>query len=279
MSIPRITSRTPLRDSESSLPLPSPSPLSVSSASTLLSFMALKNPRKPRNRTSLIVFLSLIFISSYIFFVQRPSLSSSSNTEHEPTPLAQALRLAELRNKNGKPYPYSYKSNQPQIQLNPEQELAAVSSFLASLKSNVIPPTVDPSHPIDPQLVLEFDTRSPRASEEVEVMVEDVWSRNPVFLYSKLYSPISREIKATLSSMNLYPPPTIMDVDIRDDSEVLKPILLRLTSSSDLPILLIGGKPVGGITDIREMTESGELKSRIYAAGAVSVEKKKKHRK
>jgi glutaredoxin-related protein len=170
-------------------------------------------------------------------------------------------------------------SNQPQIQLTPEQELAAISSFLASLPANVIPPTVDPSRPIDPQLVLDFDTRSSRASEEVEVMVEDVWSRNPVMLYSKLYSPISREIKATLLSMNLHPAPTIMDVDIRDDAEVLKPMLLRLTASSDLPILLVGGQPIGSITVIRDMIESGELQRRIYEAGAVSVEKKKKHKK
>ncbi len=79
--------------------------------------------------------------------------------------------------------------------------------------------------------------------------------------------------------MNLHPAPTIMDVDIRDDADVLKPILLRLTSASDLPILLIGGKPVGSVTDIRDMTESGELLRKIKAAGAVSIDKKKKHRK
>ena len=61
-----------------------------------------------------------------------------------------------------------------------------MSSFLASLRSNSIPHFVDPSRPIDPELVLEFDTRSPRAQEEVRVMVKDVWAQNPVFLYSKV---------------------------------------------------------------------------------------------
>jgi hypothetical protein len=70
--------------------------------------------------------------------------------------------------------------------LTPAQELAAVSSFLASLPQNVIPPSVDPALPIDPELVLDFDTRSPHAMEEVERVVDDVWSRNPVMLYGKV---------------------------------------------------------------------------------------------
>jgi hypothetical protein len=72
------------------------------------------------------------------------------------------------------------------IKLNTAQELAAISSFLASLPQNLIPPSVDPSVPIDPQLVLDFDTHSPRAADEVQAMVDDVWLQNPVFLYSKV---------------------------------------------------------------------------------------------
>ncbi|KAF5374566.1 hypothetical protein D9757_010174 [Collybiopsis confluens] len=277
MSLPRITSRTPLRDSSSPFLEKAAMPLSPP-PSPIVSFIALKNPRKARNRISLLVFLSLFFISLYIFFVQGPTLSSNRGGTARPT-LAQALdamknsRLA-VGETHRKPY-----SNLPPIQLSTDQELAAVSSFLASLSSNVIPPTVDPSRPIDPQLVLEFDTRSSKAAQEVDAMVEDVWTRNPVMLYSKLYSPISREIKSTLMSMNLRPAPAIFDVDIRDDADVLRPMLVRLTSSSDLPILLIGGKPIRSIAEFRDMAESGELQRRIREAGAVSIEKKKKNKK
>jgi hypothetical protein len=74
------------------------------------------------------------------------------------------------------------------VQLDQSQELAAVTSFLASLSQNVIPYSVDPSRPIDPQLVLDFDTRSPRAVDEVRKIVEDVWAQNPVVLFSKVIS-------------------------------------------------------------------------------------------
>jgi hypothetical protein len=64
--------------------------------------------------------------------------------------------------------------------------LAAVASFLASLPQNVIPSSVDPSRPIDPQLVLDFNTRSPMAANELRETVEDVWIQNPVILFTKV---------------------------------------------------------------------------------------------
>ena len=80
--------------------------------------------------------------------------------------------------------------------------------------------------------------------------------------------------------MYLKPAPTIIDIDVRDDADVLKPILARLTSSTELPILLVNGKPVGSIEDIRELVKSGELQEMIETAGAViNGAKAKKHRK
>lgn len=166
------------------------------------------------------------------------------------------------------------------LQLDQAQELAAVSSFLASLPQNVIPSSVDPTKPIDPHLVLDFDTRSPQAAEEVQSMVDDVWLRNPVMLYCRHWSIVSRELKSMLGGMNLSPPPTIFDVDLRDDAQVLGPLITRLTTT-ELPVLLIGGKPVGSISDIRALKESGELQTMIAAAGAVvdGEEKRKRRRR
>ncbi|KAJ3514615.1 hypothetical protein NMY22_g14673 [Coprinellus aureogranulatus] len=168
----------------------------------------------------------------------------------------------------------------PALELSPEEELAAISSFIASLPQNVIPPTVDPVQPIDPQLVLDFDTRSSRATDEVRHMVDDVWSRNPVFVYSKLYSPVSRELKTILANLYLKPAPTIVDVDMRDDADVLKPVLSRLTGSDELPILLIGGKVFSSMDEIREMAKDERLAQLVSEAGAmVNGAKKKKGKK
>jgi hypothetical protein len=100
--------------------------------------------------------------------------------------------------------------------------------------------------------------------------------------------------------MNLRPEPTIFDVDLRgsfltphshsiittnyllppDDAPVLAPLLRRLTESPDLPVLLIGGKSIGSLQQIRTLLESGELQQMVTTAGAViNGGKKKKGRK
>ncbi|KAH9993629.1 hypothetical protein BJV77DRAFT_944239, partial [Russula vinacea] len=163
----------------------------------------------------------------------------------------------------------------PDVSLSPEQELGALTAFMAALPQNVIPSNIDPSLPIDPQLVLDFDTRGPEAEDEIADIIVDVWTNNPVVLFTKLRSAVSREIKAILQDLDLNPPPTIFDVDQRADAEVLTPLLFRLTNATELPILLIGGNPVGSMDAIRELHTAGTLKSLVIQAGAVLDSSKK----
>ncbi|EGN99921.1 hypothetical protein SERLA73DRAFT_152098 [Serpula lacrymans var. lacrymans S7.3] len=262
-------------------------PLSVSSL--LHSLHPIRKP-KLRYRTTFLALFGLIVLSTYILFVAKPSLDlapitlRNDPTHHEPphavlphdpvsrTPSSRVFRFPPSQN---------HKSNtRPQVELSPAQELAAVSSFLASLPQNMIPRSVDPTKPIDPQVVLDFDTRSTRAAEEVHQIEEEVWARHPVVLFTKLHSAASREVRFILANMMLRPMPTVFDVDQREDAEVLTPLLHRLTSSTELPILLVGGKPVGSMSEIRSLHESGELKKMISDAGAViDGAKKKKGRK
>jgi hypothetical protein len=74
----------------------------------------------------------------------------------------------------------------PDVSLSPEQELGALTAFMAALPQNVIPSNIDPSLPIDPQLVLDFDTRGPEAEDEIADIIVDVWTNNPVVLFTKV---------------------------------------------------------------------------------------------
>ncbi|TFK44308.1 hypothetical protein BDQ12DRAFT_620262 [Crucibulum laeve] len=281
MSLPRITSRTSLQDPAL---LPSyrkksnyfVSPFFMPHVAQLLGAL---QPRKPKHRTTFLALAFLTLISTCIFVFQNPAALALRRVDN-PAVDQLTLALESIQNSRLKDNLDASRTQRTQVQLDAAQELAAVSSFLASLPQNVIPSSVDPSHPIDPQLILDFDTRSPRATEEVQAMVEDVWLRNPVFLYSKLYSADSREVKAILSHLRLRPFATVIDVDIRDDADVLKPIVARLTSTPELPVLIIGGRPVGSIEEIRELHKTGELKKLISASGAViNGAKRKKHRR
>jgi len=240
--------------------------------------MATFHSRKTKHRTTFVALLALVCLSIYIFVAQASFLAPPLRHSDSPAADQLAIALETLQNSRVTPgnsgISHSHRlgkgnrPNTPSLRLDPSQELAAISSFLASLPQNVLPLTVDPALPVDPQLVLDFDTRSHRAQEEVQAMVDDVWTRNPVFLYSKVYSPVSRELKAILNNLNLYPTPTIIDVDVRDDAAILVPVLQRLLPFPELPVLLIGGRAVGSIEEVRELEKSGELQKLINASGS-----------
>lgn len=156
--------------------------------------MAAFHPRKSKHRTTLVALLALVCLTAYIFVMHASYLSPPIALRHSDSPAADQLALAleTIQNSRVPGFPNNNRLGKsrynplPPLRLDPSQELAAISSFLASLAQNVIPPTVDPLQPIDPQLVLDFDTRGHRAQEELRAMVDDAWTRNPVFLYSKV---------------------------------------------------------------------------------------------
>jgi len=285
MPLPRNSSRTLLRESISLLPAYKSSPRSK--PPLISSRFPMLHLRKSRRR-SLLVLLIFLFLSTYFFFVRQSPLSPPLSRFDADALTIEQIVVQRQHTRNSEPTPsgpgirrkHLAQNQRPLLHLDSTQELAAISSFLASLPQNVIPSFVDPSLPINPELVLDFDTRSSRAREEVNSMVEDVWTRNPVFLYCKLYSPLSRELKAILDTLRLAPAPTIIDIDIRDDFDVLRPIIHRLTSTTELPVLLIGGKSVGSMSDIRALHKSGELQKRITEAGAIiNGAKRQKHKR
>jgi len=191
MSLPRVNSLTPLRQSSYDDQLPPLQPMSLNPHVAHL--LAALNPRKSKQRTTFVALVMLACLTSYLFIAHSAFLPPSialRRSDPSADQLALALetlqnsRLAGISNKHGMHKGKAHRP--PPLTLDTAQELAAVTSFLASLPQNVIPPNVDPARPIDPQLVLDFDTRGPRAKEEVRAMVEDVWLRNPVFVYSKV---------------------------------------------------------------------------------------------
>ena len=167
--------------------------------------LAARKPRHFWQRTTFLALFALIVVSGYILLTSPPSLApiSLNDADHALSGTAnqrfnklsqQASKLAALRHKA-----WASSAARPQVTLTREQELAAVSAFLASLPQNVIPSSVDPAKPIDPQLVLDFDTRSPHAVEEVDALVNETWARFPVVLYSKVRLSRSSDISSVLT--------------------------------------------------------------------------------
>lgn len=163
-----------------------------------------RKPKQYWQRTTFLALFTLVVVSIYVLLVSQPSLSPISMPQGGDKSFASIAtqRLSRLSEKAHRFTAIHRKHPQgttkstseadattdtlPSLQLTPEQELAAVTTFLASLPQNVIPSNVDPSKPIDPQLVLDFDTRNPQALTEIAQLEHDAWVRYPVVFYSKV---------------------------------------------------------------------------------------------
>jgi hypothetical protein len=88
--------------------------------------------------------------------------------------------------KRPKPKPVAGSPSQPLV-LSTEEELGAVVAYLTSPGANArIPSHIDPSKPLDAQIILGFNIRSPRARTEVEELVKETWSINPVVVFGEV---------------------------------------------------------------------------------------------
>ncbi len=292
-----------------------------------LPIMSSRKPRAYWLRTTFLALFVLVVVSVYVLLVSPPVLRPISFRDADRarpddparpsrwTP--EAFRLAALKHRKPNATGGSSATNdQPQIALNQTQELAAVSSFIASLPQNMIPSSIDPSIPIDPQLVLDFDTRGPHAEEELQAVIRDVWSRNPVMLYSKVrvfqacglvasaqfyhclrsirryHERSSRSsrictcalhrrswtLTKDVSAPSFLTPGHKSDVKAADEN-VLVPLLFRLTSANELPILLVGGRTVGTAQEIKYLAAKGQLHRLITEAGGVVDGARKKKAK
>ena len=172
-----------------------------SSTGFLAGFIDLFFPRKSRQRATILCLFSLVILTTYVCLVSPPALvpGHPPHPPHRPPhhPGAEDA-WRQLVENLPRPSPDNFHKHRPEIVLSPEQELGAITAFMAALPQNVIPTDIDPTQPIDPQLVLDFDTRSPRAEEEVANIVSDVWLRNPVVVFAKVKCLSSRPHRQAL---------------------------------------------------------------------------------
>ncbi|GAA5838170.1 hypothetical protein JCM11251_004729 [Rhodosporidiobolus azoricus] len=93
----------------------------------------------------------------------------------------------------------------------------------------------------------------------LEVQLERLARRAPVVVFSKTTCPYSRRAKKLLADLDLFPPPHIVEVDIRPDGPQLKALLARRTHHSTFPNVIIGSRSVGGADDLDALLrEEGE---------------------
>jgi hypothetical protein len=175
-----LSLQLPLHDTDNNIQ----SQMLTTKMGSLAPVIPLLHPWKARNRSTFFALFALISVSAYLLILAYPALTLAlpGRTKLPGDGTNDPIRAYFQRKQKA----IANHTTPAAVELDMAQELAAVSSFLASLPQNVIPSSIDPTKPIDPHIVLDFDTRSPRAAEEIQSMVNEVWSRNPVMLYGKV---------------------------------------------------------------------------------------------
>ncbi|KAH7100849.1 hypothetical protein BKA62DRAFT_619473 [Auriculariales sp. MPI-PUGE-AT-0066] len=152
-------------------------------------------------------------------------------------------------------------------------ELGALIGFLAAIGSNALPANLDPTETLNPDVVLEFNARSLHGAERVREHVQDVWAQYPVVILSEVgrgdLAELTRGVKRLFALYKLKPLPMMLDIDLRDDKRVLKPLLYRLTGLSSFPLILIGGHPILDVNSVFSLDKAGALAELLRTSGAI----------
>lgn len=124
---------------------------------------------------------------------------------------------------------------------------------------------MDPTKPVDMAIYAASNTDIDWYEE-----MERLDREHPIFVFSKTYCPYSKRAKGLLNTYNIQPPPYIVEVDIRDDSNVLKALLTRLTHHTTFPNIVVRGKSIGGNDQLQALHENNSLLKILQDAGATA---------
>ncbi|CED85166.1 Thioredoxin-like fold [Phaffia rhodozyma] len=147
-------------------------------------------------------------------------------------------------------------------------ELSSVLNFIITEEMNALPANMDPTSPVDPEVVLDFDPYTSTAEGQLIDMEVSFWETFPIVLVYRYADASAKKIQSQLDQLHIHPAPVTVDLEARSDAAVITPLVQRLVDYPiDQPMLFIGGELIGGLTEIQDLKES-KLKSLIRASGA-----------
>ncbi|KAF9653965.1 thioredoxin-like protein, partial [Thelephora ganbajun] len=113
---------------------------------------------------------------------------------------------------------------------------------------------LDPTKKIDLKVYSSFN-----GDDDWVKHVRELETNSPLVVFSKSYCPYSRRAKSLIQTYALDPPPKIVEVDLREDGDLLKVILTRLTKHSTFPNIILRGRSLGGADDLQALHDGGKL--------------------
>jgi len=113
---------------------------------------------------------------------------------------------------------------------------------------------LDPTKEIDLKVYSSFD-----GDDDWTKHVNELQNNSPLVVFSKSYCPYSKRAKNLVQTYALDPSPKIVEVDLREDGDLLKVILTRLTNHSTFPNIILRGHSLGGADELQALHDAGKL--------------------
>lgn len=104
---------------------------------------------------------------------------------------------------------------------------------------------------------------STMVSQQTRQKVEDLIKSKPIFVASKTYCPYCTQAKNTISQIttDIY----ILELDNEEDGAEIQEALFEITGQRTVPNVFIGGKHIGGNSDVQALKSKDALEPTIRA--------------
>ena len=98
-------------------------------------------------------------------------------------------------------------------------------------------------------------------------LVDDFIANNKVMVFSKSYCPYCSMAKSAFDQTGVTY--KALELDERGDGDAIQDYLLQLTKGRSVPRCFVGGKFIGGGTDVKALQDQGKLVPLLQKAGAL----------
>eukprot|EP01025_Chloroclados_australasicus_P040405 TRINITY_DN42188_c1_g1_i1.p1 TRINITY_DN42188_c1_g1~~TRINITY_DN42188_c1_g1_i1.p1 ORF type:complete len:181 (-),score=1.54 TRINITY_DN42188_c1_g1_i1:117-584(-) len=107
--------------------------------------------------------------------------------------------------------------------------------------------------------------RQARTQASLADMIVQKNAENPVMVYSKSYCPFCAETKGLFRDLEV--DAKVVELDQIHEGVDIQQELQRLTGSRTVPQVFVGGEYIGGNSETQSLHRSGNLRSKLDAAG------------
>lgn len=120
------------------------------------------------------------------------------------------------------------------------------------------------------QLLYNFFNSKPKmpASAATKAKVSNYISSSKVFVASKSYCPYCASTKKLLNGLGAKDV-VVLELDNLEDGGEIQDALLEITGQRTVPNVFIGGKHIGGNSDVQALSSRDQLVPALQAAGSL----------